>query len=139
MLFTHKVLLVFCYETVWLHHIDVLIKIVVHKCYFDIYLSYLIIEMHDNEQDYYDGFKHDYRKQSLLIVKTKFQTIILCYMPQAFYLPLYFTYKPTRTLQVLYLQVLLQDSKLKNGYCFEYHLNNNRKSNKEHLEGGRVV
>ena len=31
----HKVLLAICYESVWLHHIDALFKIIVQECCFD--------------------------------------------------------------------------------------------------------
>ena len=42
---THKAL---CYENIWLHHIDVKIKIIIQEYYLDILLSYLRIEMHHN-------------------------------------------------------------------------------------------
>ena len=34
--------------TIWLHHIDALIKIVIEEYSFDIHLSYLIVEMCHN-------------------------------------------------------------------------------------------
>ena len=33
------------YETIWLHHIDVLIKIAIQESNLDIHFSYLIAEM----------------------------------------------------------------------------------------------
>ena len=38
-------LLAICYETVWLHHIEALIKITIQECNLDIHLPYLIVEM----------------------------------------------------------------------------------------------
>ena len=38
-------LLDFFYETIWLHHIDDLIKIAIQECNLDIHFPYLIIEI----------------------------------------------------------------------------------------------
>ena len=57
---SQKVLLAFCYEFVWLHHIDALFKITIQECCLHIHLPYLIIKMCHTEYEYSDGFEYDY-------------------------------------------------------------------------------
>ena len=40
-----KVLLALCYESVWLHHIDILFKITIQERCLDIHLPFLIIKL----------------------------------------------------------------------------------------------
>ena len=73
--------LAFCYKTIWQHHIDALIKIVIQECGLDIHLSYFVIEMCYNGLKYSNGLKHDYQQEGLLTVETRFLTITFCDKP----------------------------------------------------------
>ena len=75
----YHMLLALCYETIWLHHIGALVKILIQECSLDIHLSYFITEMCCNGQEYYDGLEHGYRTEGFLIVETRFLTITLLY------------------------------------------------------------
>ena len=56
----HKVLLALCYESVWLHNIDVFFKIIVQELCLNIHLPHLVIKMCHNGWEYSNGIEHGY-------------------------------------------------------------------------------
>ena len=57
----YHMLLALSYETVWLHHIDVFLKISIQKYNLDIHLPNFIIEMCHNGQENLNKLKHGNR------------------------------------------------------------------------------